>query len=65
MATPLHLVNPLHCNGAALNTPRTPGAEIEWKGGAARAGGGDYLLRAAARLACTVTIACLTAVMGR
>ena len=24
-----------------------------------------YLLRAATRLACTVTIACLTAVMGR
>lgn len=65
MATPLHLANPLHCNGAALNTPRTPELEIDRKDCAARAGAGDYLLRAAARLACTVTIACLTAVMGR
>ena len=36
MATPLHLVNPLHCNGAAFNTPGTPELEIDWKGCAAR-----------------------------
>ena len=39
--------------------------EARARGGEARAGVGDYLLRAAARLACTVTIACRTAVMGR
>ena len=44
---------------------RTPELEIDRKGCAARVGAGGYLLRAAMRLACTVTIACLTAVMGR
>ena len=32
---PLHLANPLHCNGVALDASGTPGAEIEWKGCAA------------------------------
>lgn len=48
-----------------LSTHRAPELEIDRKDCAARAGAGDYLLRAAARLACTVTIACRTAVMGR
>jgi hypothetical protein len=36
MAAPLRQANPLHCNGAALNTPDTPGVEIDWKGCATR-----------------------------
>jgi hypothetical protein len=36
MAAPLRQANPLHCNGAALNTPGTPELEIDWKGCAAR-----------------------------
>ena len=36
MATPLHLANPLHCNGVAFNTPGTPELEIDWKGCAVR-----------------------------
>lgn len=39
--------------------------ETRARDGTARAVVGGYLLRVAARLDCTVTIACRTAVMGR
>ncbi len=50
---------------AQLGAAGTLQVETDWKGQAARAGAGDYLLRVAARLDCTVIIACRTAVMGR
>jgi hypothetical protein len=38
MATPLHLANPLHCNGATPGAPGTPQVETDWKGQMARKG---------------------------
>lgn len=64
MATPLRLANPFHCNGG-LGAAGTLQVETDWKGQAARAGAGGYLFCAAARLDCTVIIACRTAVTGR
>jgi hypothetical protein len=38
MATPLHLANPLHCNGATPGAPGTPQVETDWKGQMTRKG---------------------------